>query len=84
MQLSGSGDLDGAQLDRAGDERNFALRESEAFKCDRKGFGKVKTVSYHLSEFITQLGDITQAGKSCAGVEQHYRDVLVGPAFTGK
>ena len=64
MQLSGSGDLDGAQLDRAGDERNFALRESEAFKCDREGFGKVKTVSYHLSEFITQLGDVTQAGKS--------------------
>jgi hypothetical protein len=67
MQLSGSGDIEGAQLDRAGDERNFALRESEAFECDREGFGKVKTVSYHLSEFITQTGDITQAGQVMRG-----------------
>ena len=42
MQHPGGGDLDGAQLDRASQERNFALGESETFERDRERFGEVE------------------------------------------
>ena len=62
MQRPGGGNLDGAQLDRAGEERNLALGESETFKRDRKRFGEVESVSIHRKKFIPQTDDTEQGG----------------------
>jgi hypothetical protein len=38
VQYSRGGDVDGAELDRAGEERNLLFGQSETFERDREGF----------------------------------------------
>jgi hypothetical protein len=70
--LAGCGDIDGAELDRAGEERNPSLRQSKAVERDREDVGEVDIVVGHLPATIYFKRVTGQSGMPPGRVREIY------------